>query len=675
MSLTASGECFNAAVEYLKMGWSAIALCPPNHEYCSKDHKLSCKKPGKVPLRKWEKWQKELPTIEDLENQWRLVPKANVGVVMGSISGLIGIDVDGAGGDDWLTELSCGDIPPTVAFNTGRDDSYRLIYALPKGHPCPTVCFANPDGSEPLKFLGEGGQTVMPPSKHASGHRYHWINKRSPKDIKVAEAPPWLLGILKNKQNEGGKGKESQSKNKNQPKEQLPGVSEGVVEGGRNAYLTRVAGAMRRQGCSQEEIYECLRFINSNRCKPPLAPAEVSTIAKSMSKYEPREVPSEKALDKGTQQKAGAVLHSFDSIVEEKLQWTWRQWMPEGCLVCVDGDGGTGKSTMLIEIAARLSRGDVLPDGTRPTSWKGPAKCLMVACEDSASAVIKPRVIAARGNEQNIFYLEEVLDQGSKETRQISLDRDCDVIEEIVAQNKIKFVFIDPITAFLGSADYSSDQEVRSVMGPLKRIAERHKCTIAYVRHWNKGSVGQKATYRGGGSLVFTNLARIGITVGHHPEDENRSVMAVSKGNYSKERKGLVFEVVEVPGKEGIGKIVWHGKTELTADQMVEVRDQAEVEKSKEAIEWLADLLANGKSKESKEILRLGVKQGYSEKTIYRAKVRLGIKSKKEVYCGKAVWKWEIKKEEERPGKGTEEADMEHVHEPEESSEENGPLA
>jgi hypothetical protein len=38
---------------------------------------------------------------------------------MGPISGLCGIDVDGAAGDILLDELSNGDLPPTVSFNTG----------------------------------------------------------------------------------------------------------------------------------------------------------------------------------------------------------------------------------------------------------------------------------------------------------------------------------------------------------------------------------------------------------------------------------------------------------------------------------------------------------------------------------------------------------------------------
>lgn len=61
----------------------------------------------------------------------------------------------------------------------------------------------------------------------------------------------------------------------------------GIGEGGRNDYLTREAGRMRRIGMSPAEVEAGLQRMNLDRCKPPLDHAEVKAIAGSVGRYDP----------------------------------------------------------------------------------------------------------------------------------------------------------------------------------------------------------------------------------------------------------------------------------------------------------------------------------------------------------------------------------------------------
>jgi len=61
---------------------------------------------------------------------------------------------------------------------------------------------------------------------------------------------------------------------------------EPIAEGGRNAYMVRVAGSLRRAGCTQGEIAASLAIINQ-RCTPPLPESEVRAIAASAARYAP----------------------------------------------------------------------------------------------------------------------------------------------------------------------------------------------------------------------------------------------------------------------------------------------------------------------------------------------------------------------------------------------------
>ena len=60
-----------------------------------------------------------------------------------------------------------------------------------------------------------------------------------------------------------------------------------IVEGGRNAYLTRLAGTMRRQGMSEDAMRAALLAENRVRCSPPLPDKEVEQIARSVARYKP----------------------------------------------------------------------------------------------------------------------------------------------------------------------------------------------------------------------------------------------------------------------------------------------------------------------------------------------------------------------------------------------------
>ena len=45
--------CLLAALNYLRRGWSALALCPPDHSVLGAEHAASCSSPGKRPLGAW----------------------------------------------------------------------------------------------------------------------------------------------------------------------------------------------------------------------------------------------------------------------------------------------------------------------------------------------------------------------------------------------------------------------------------------------------------------------------------------------------------------------------------------------------------------------------------------------------------------------------------------------
>jgi hypothetical protein len=187
----------SAALEYLARGWAVFPLCPPDHGgWVGPDHLETCRRPGKCPVIEWKQYKWRWPDPADLRQWWGWNSCFNIGLALGRVSGLVGIDVDGPAEERTLRKISGGDLPPTLAFGTGGGGR-RLLYAVPAGTPCATRAIRT--AGKRLHLLGAGSQTVIPPSLHVSGRRYTWEAGFGPAEVAVAPAPAWLLDAFARK--------------------------------------------------------------------------------------------------------------------------------------------------------------------------------------------------------------------------------------------------------------------------------------------------------------------------------------------------------------------------------------------------------------------------------------------------------------------------------------------
>jgi hypothetical protein len=248
-----------------------------------KTHGKQCQSPGKAPWGAWKEFQGRLPTEEELRRKWRDNPLLNVGVALGPVSGLVGVDEDGPAGEESLAVLSGGDLPITLMFSSGREDGgRRRLYAIPPGAQ---LRVTHPQGEQiagGVSLLGEGSQTVMPPSRHKSGRRYAWVPGLGPGEIDAALAPAWLVARMTRAKAHDANGCAGHGR--------LNGlaapVGERIGERKRNVTLTSLGGSMRRRGMDFEEVLAALLAVNERRCDPPLGAAEVEEIARSVCRYE-----------------------------------------------------------------------------------------------------------------------------------------------------------------------------------------------------------------------------------------------------------------------------------------------------------------------------------------------------------------------------------------------------
>jgi putative DNA primase/helicase len=257
---------------------------------------------GKVPYT--ANGLKDATTELARVDQWwhQTWPGANVGIRTGA--GLLVLDVDPPDGDDSLHELERehGELPRTVQVVTGSGGAH---YWFKCGEPIRNSAGRLGSG---LDIRCEAGYVVAPPSRHESGRRYEWEN--GPDETPLAAAPGWMLERLR----------EDKRRNGGAAKNGAPDNGSTIPPGQRNAALTRMGGAMRRQGATEDEVLSALQVTNVKRCEQPLEDAEVERIAWSVCRYEPT-ADQPPFTDTGNAERFAAAHAGRVRYLRERRQW------------------------------------------------------------------------------------------------------------------------------------------------------------------------------------------------------------------------------------------------------------------------------------------------------------------------------------------------------------------
>ncbi len=406
----------------------------------------------------------------------------------------------------------------------------------------------------------------------------------------------------------------------------------------RSAYILQfpsgaIAAGCHHNGCSEKKWHDLRDVVESfgsddvddsiEECPTPPTMADYENVAAFDGDWRSSEPIAVE----------GVGMTRLSDVEPEQISWLWKGFTPLGKLSVLDGDPGLGKSTITYDIAARVTRGLAMPDGTA-SDLDGPAGVILLAAEDGLADTIVPRLLAAGGDTSRVYAIE-VMGTGEKE-RMPTL-ADYKKVEETIIATGAKLVIVDPLMAYLPSTTNAHhDQDIRRVLTPLKEVAERTGAAILVVRHLNKG-MSANVLYRGGGSIGIIGAARSGLIVAPDPQDETgtRRILAVQKMNIAAKAGSLLFRVED--NGAGDARIAWLGVSSQTADSLFAPTEDTEGGQMGDAKAFLRDVLSDGPvaANDAKEAAK---EAGIAGRTLERAKKALGVISKKQGFDGGFVW-------------------------------------
>jgi len=226
----------DAAFKYAEMGLSVI---PVNEK--------------KVPLIKWEPYQKQRASKEEIEGWSRKWANMNIGIVTGEISNLLVVDTDTA--------------PAIVRVNDAIPENLLVpCQRTPKGGK--HFFFQHQEGfvnrarvSEGVDVRTTGGYVVVAPSVNGTGRGWQWMEGLSLLEVQAPAVPDAVKEIIKELKKDLYIGDVDKSVDNDQ---KLSTTVYMFEEGRRDDDLFHTANCLVKGGAKPTEIAQILRTIMSS---------------------------------------------------------------------------------------------------------------------------------------------------------------------------------------------------------------------------------------------------------------------------------------------------------------------------------------------------------------------------------------------------------------------------
>ncbi len=348
-----------------------------------------------------------------------------------------------------------------------------------------------------------------------------------------------------------------------------------------------------------------------------------------------------------------------ETITLEPINWFWRNMIPDGELSTLDGPGGVGKTTVALDLIARVTTGRPLPGGT-PTT-KG---LVLIFAREDRNDVLLARLQAAGGDARMIKFENGVgVDGEDSVPFVIPQHVEAGFYRDALEEHEPVLVFIDAIYDCFGVGyDPAKPQDCRRAFVPLVEVHHQLSMPILVTRNYTKAQ--GPALTKAGGSMAASDKARGALAVGRHPTDETLRAIAPAKGNCCPEdqKKAYTFTLKSTPvldrngrpiiDKHGVpyevARVEWVGTdASITADDIANPTpgDQEERKKGRaEVRDWLeAGPFKDGSPLDVASLYDLGKEhkpKAFSASRIRRAAADLKWVSVKPEGVRYSRWQW-----------------------------------
>lgn len=144
-------------------------------------------------------------------------------------------------------------------------------------------------------------------------------------------------------------------------------------------------------------------------------------------------------------------LIHMDQVEVEEIEWLFYPFIPYGKVTIIQGDPGEGKTTVVLQIIAKLTKGEpILNEITEEETDVEPINVIYQTAEDGLGDTIKPRLLAAGADCSRVL----VIDDQDQPLTMVDAR-----LEEAIIQTKARLVVLDELYTKYKTAPSEEEQE------------------------------------------------------------------------------------------------------------------------------------------------------------------------------------------------------------------------
>ncbi len=303
-----------------------------------------------------------------------------------------------------------------------------------------------------------------------------------------------------------------------------------------------------------------------------------------------------------------------------RTRYLWADYLPAAELTMLVGKPGIGKSTVAVDLAAKITTGTLAGD------FHGTPRPVLYSLTEDAESVFKARFLAAGGN-PDLLELVDVV-HGDADGSPMLVTADLDGLRATVAELRPALVVLDALNSSI-TGQHNDNSNVRPQLEDLKGLAHATGAAVLGIGHLRKSAAGVEPLDAIGGAGAYGQVIRQAIACARD-EDEGACALSLIKTNLgSLDVASLAYriEAATVADDEGedatAGRVDWLGTSEVHVRDLLQRGPQGDEDRSEreEATDWLVGwLAAQGGSAASKDVFAAGKPEGYSKDQLKRAK-------------------------------------------------------